>query len=283
LGVTLRAAAADDLPALTAFLRQYEATSMFPLSNLAGAGLNGAGIYGMRFWVTRDVSGAIGLTNGGMLQPQLPGAADWAAARAVLAGEEVAGVIGPAGQIRPLVEVLGLGSAEARLSSAEPGFVLDLKDLIIPEGPGVLAGLDAVDAGVLAAWRATYLTEVIGTPPDRAARQAPADIERWRTAKSHFVLLEDGAPVAMCGFNAVLPDVVQVGGVYVPPDLRGRGRARRIVALHLAEARARGVGRARLFAVRDQAARAYRAIGFGPADPVGLVLFAEPQRVPAWG
>jgi hypothetical protein len=54
------------------------------------------------------------------------------------------------------------------------------------------------------------------------------------------------------------------------------------VALHLAEARARGVARARLFAVSDPAARAYRAIGFGPADPVGLLLFADPQQVRAW-
>jgi N-acetylglutamate synthase-like GNAT family acetyltransferase len=281
--MTLREATADDLPALTALLRRYEATSMFPLSNLAGAGLNGGGPYGMRFWVTGDVSGAIGLTNGGMLHPQWPGAADWAAARAVLAGAGVAGVIGPAGQVTALVAALGLGKAGREMDKTESGFVLDLNNLIIPEGPGVLAALEAVDAGVLAAWRATYLMEVIGTPPDRAARQAPADIERWRTARSHFVLLEDGAPVAMCGFNAVLPDVVQVGAVYVPPALRGRGRARRVVALHLAEVRAKGVRRARLFAVSDQAARAYRAIGFGPADPVRLVLFADPQQVQAWG
>jgi N-acetylglutamate synthase-like GNAT family acetyltransferase len=281
--MTLRVATADDLPALTALLRRYEATSMFPLSNLAGAGLNGAGPYGMRFWVTGDVSGAIGLTNGGMLQPQWPGAADWAAARAVLAGAEVAGVIGPAGQVRPLVEALGLGSAKARLSSTEPGFVLDLKDLILPKGPGVLAGLDATEPAVLYAWRAVYLTGVTGTPPGRAAPQAQGDIEQFRAAGRHRLLLEAGDPVAMSGFNAVLPDVVQVGGVYVPPDLRGRGRARRVVALHLAEARAKGVRRARLFAVSDQAARAYRAIGFGPADPVGLVLFADPQQVQAWG
>jgi N-acetylglutamate synthase-like GNAT family acetyltransferase len=280
--MTLRVANADDLPALTALLRRHEATSMFPLSNLAGAGLNGAGPYGMRFWVTGDVSGAIGLTNGGMLQPQWPGAADWAAARAVLAGAEVAGVIGPAGQVRPLIDALGLGSAEARLSSTEPGFVLDLKDLIIPKGPGVLAALEAAEPAVLYAWRADYETEVTATPPDRAAMQAQAAVERWRAAGSHRVLMEGDQPVAMCGFNATLPDVVQVGGVYVPPDLRGRGRARRVVALHLAEARARGVGRARLFAVSEQAARAYRAIGFETADPVGLVLFADPQQVQAW-
>ena len=255
---------------------------MFPLSNLAGAGLNGAGPYGMRYWISGDVTGAIGLTNGGMLQPQWPGAADWAAARAVLAGAAVQGVIGPAGQVRPLVNALGLGSLAVRRDAVEPGFVMDLNDLILPDGPGLLAGLEAADPNLLYAWRAAYLAEVTATPPDRAAMQAPAEVERWRVAGSHRVLTEGNQPVAISGFNAVLPDVVQVGGVYVPPVLRGKGRARRVVALHLAEARARGVMRARLFAVSDQAARAYRAIGFGPADPVGLVLFAEPQQVQAW-
>jgi hypothetical protein len=60
--MTLRAAGADDLPALTAFLRRHEATSMFPLSNLAGAGLHGAGFYGMRVWIMITVRGmALGL------------------------------------------------------------------------------------------------------------------------------------------------------------------------------------------------------------------------------
>ena len=280
--MTLREATADDLPALTAFLRRHEATSMFPLSNLAGAGLNGAGSYGMRVWISGDVSGAIGLTNGGMLLPQWPGAADWAAARAVLAGAEVAGAIGPAGQVRPLVEALGLGRAAISQDAVEPGFALDLKDLVIPQGPGVLAGLEAADPAVLYAWRADYLTVVTGIRPDRAAELGQRDIEQFRASGRHRLLLEAGNPVAMCGFNAVLPDVVQVGAVYVPPDLRGKGRARRVVALHLAEARAQGVGRARLFAVSDPAARAYRAIGFGPADPVGLLLFADPQQVQAW-
>jgi GNAT superfamily N-acetyltransferase len=279
--MSLREATADDLPALTAFLRQHEATSMFPLSNLAGAGLHGAGFYGMRYWISGNVTGAIGLTNGGMLQPQWPGAADWAAARAVLKGAEVAGVIGPAGQVRPLVDALGLGSVAIRLDAVEPGFVMDLNDLNLPDGPGLLAGFEAADPNLLSEWRASCLAEVSATPPDRAAMQAPAEVERWRATGSHRVMIEGGQPVAMSGFNAVFADVVQVGGVYVPPALRGKGRARRVVALHLAEARAKGVRRARLFAVSDQAARAYRAIGFGPADPVGLMLFAEPQQVRA--
>jgi predicted GNAT family acetyltransferase len=85
----------------------------------------------------------------------------------------------------------------------------------------------------------------------------------------------------MTGFNATLPEIVQIGGVYTPADLRGRGYARRAVALHLAEARGKGTARAVLFAANDAAARAYRAIGFQPAVPFTLFLLSTPTRITA--
>ena len=279
--MTLRIARDSDVPALTALLRRHEATSMFPLANLATAGLDGPGPHGMRFWMTDAATGALGLSRAGMVLPQWPGHADWAAARQALAGAEVTGVIGPAWQVRPLVAALGLADAATQRDATEPGFMIALQDLLVPEGLGRLAGLEAADQALLGDWRASYLTEVTGTPPERAAVQGPEEVARWQAAQSHRVLLVGDDPVAICGFNAALPDVVQVGGVYVPPALRGRGFARRAVALHLAEARARGVGRACLFAVSAAAARAYCAIGFRPTDPVGLVLFAAPQVVSA--
>jgi predicted GNAT family acetyltransferase len=85
----------------------------------------------------------------------------------------------------------------------------------------------------------------------------------------------------VAGFNATLPEIVQIGGVYTPAALRGKGYARRAVALHLAEARAAGVARAVLFAANDAAARAYQAIGFRRADPFTLFLLATPTRIAA--
>ena len=128
-------------------------------------------------------------------------------------------------------------------------------------------------------WRQAYLMEIMGEDKAEAARKAARDIDDYLARGSHRVLLRDGIPVAMTGFNAVLPEIVQIGGVYTPPDLRGHGHARLAVALHLAQARAAGVGRAVLFAASDAAARAYAAIGFRASGPVTLVLFDGMQRV----
>jgi predicted GNAT family acetyltransferase len=84
-----------------------------------------------------------------------------------------------------------------------------------------------------------------------------------------------GRPVAFTGFNAALPDVVQVGGVYTPPFGRARGFARAAVAGSLLHARDRGAVRAVLFTDVDNAPaqRAYRALGFEPVGDWGLVRF----------
>lgn len=280
--MTLRRAGPGDIPALTAFLRRHEAQSLFPLANLASGGLDGPGPHGMRGWVAGRPEGFAGLTRAGMVLPQWPGAADWVALRRPLAGCDLTGVLGPADQVRPLIGALGLHDAPRRHDADEPGLALDLAGLPVPEGDGDLIGLAAAPPGLVEDWRAGYLTEIFATPPGEAALTALSDVARWRQADSHRLLWQGGQPVALCGLNAALPEVVQVGGVYVPPPLRGRGHARQAVARLLHGARARGVLRAVLFAASDVAAGAYRAIGFRPAGRMGLVLFEGPQRVPAW-
>ncbi|HEY6061485.1 MAG TPA: GNAT family N-acetyltransferase, partial [Gemmatimonadales bacterium] len=80
-------------------------------------------------------------------------------------------------------------------------------------------------------------------------------------------------PVAFSAFNAALPDIVQVGGVWTPPELRNRGYGRAVVAGSLLDARSRGVTRAVLFAEREDAKRAYVGIGFRVVGEYGLLLF----------
>ena len=116
--------------------------------------------------------------------------------------------------------------------------------------------------------------------PLRPAKAAE-DVRAWLNADSHRVLLHHGQPVGMTGFNVRLPGIVQIGGVYTPPDLRNRGYARTAVALHLAEVRTKGTTRAVLFAATPAAARAYRAIGFQPNGSFALVLFTAPATIAA--
>lgn len=105
---------------------------------------------------------------------------------------------------------------------------------------------------------------------------ARSEIARLEEIRSQWILLESGRPVAYSAFNARLPDVVQIGGVWTPPELRGRGYARAVVAGSLLEARREGVYRAVLFTgVENVAARrAYEAIGFRVVGDYGLVIFA---------
>jgi predicted GNAT family acetyltransferase len=77
-----------------------------------------------------------------------------------------------------------------------------------------------------------------------------------------------------------VPECVQVGGVWTPPEFRRRGYARCAVAASLLEVRAQRAVRAILFANDRWACRAYEALGFYAIGDYGLVLFDAPQRVP---
>jgi len=91
-----------------------------------------------------------------------------------------------------------------------------------------------------------------------------------------WLLLAGAAPVSYSVFNAMLADIVQIGGVWTPPELRGRGYARSVVAGSLLAARKQGIARAVLFADPANAAarRAYLSLGFRIVGDYGLVLLA---------
>lgn len=257
-------ASASDLPAITAFLRQRSERAMFPLSNLARFGLDGEADHAPSMWFSArggHVTDVLSVGRRGSVMPVMPNA-DWAAAADILRGRQISAVIGPKEEVRPLIRALGVEDAPTMLDHDEPHFALDLGDLVIPDGRGQLAPLAAADPAQMIAWRAAYEIEALGMAADRAQVAAERDYRSYIAAKSHRALIDGGEALATTGFNASIPEMVQVGGVFTPPELRGQGHARRAVALHLDEARRAGVQRAVLFSASDAAARAYRAIGF---------------------
>lgn len=270
-----------DRPAIEAVLSGRTETSMFPLSNLRRHGMAGGHPYAMRFWGAGEPPEALlGLTEGGMILPQLPPSLAGEEA-AALAGQRVLGLVGEAGQVAALWAALGLGAAPVQLDREEDLLSLDLAALTMPPTEGLtLAPLSAAPRDLLVRWRAASEREALGRGDDAEA-QAGTDLDSWLAAGSHRVLLRDGRPVALTGFNARLPGIVQVGAVWAPPEHRRQGFARAAVALHLAEARREGVARAVLFTANPFAARAYRALGFREAGRFGLLLLAAPWDVPA--
>ena len=281
----MRQAGPGDRAELEAILTARIDEAMFPLTNLRKFGLGQGGFasdhpHATRIW-TMD-QGVVALTQEGMLLPLLDGTPDLSGLRAALRDLTVLGAVGPAASTRPVLAALGLSRLPTATDRDEPGFTLALDRLAIHDCPGTsLRPLAPPDLPLVTAWRTTYIGEVLGQTGDEARAKAEADLASYLAKDSHRLLLLDGTPVALTGFNATLPEILQVGGVYTPPDLRGRGYARRAVALHLDEARRKGAGRAVLFAASDAAARAYRAVGFQPAQPFTLFLLAAPTRIAA--
>lgn len=197
-------------------------------------------------------------------------------------GRELKGLTGPWSQVEAARHALDLGERKTSLDSREDLFSLELDDLRIPEqlasGRVVCRRPRGDDIELAARWRVAFSVEALGrADAGEIIVVARAEIERLQEQGSQWILLEDGRPVAYSAFNARLPDAVQVGGVWTPPELRGRGHARAVVAGSLLEARQEGATKAILFTGEENlAARAaYEALGFRVVGDYGLVIFAD--------
>ncbi|MBK8015196.1 MAG: GNAT family N-acetyltransferase [Deltaproteobacteria bacterium] len=79
-------------------------------------------------------------------------------------------------------------------------------------------------------------------------------------------------------FTTTLPDTVQIGGVYTPPEHRGKGYARAAVAGQLLIAREEGATNGVLFTGNPAAAKAYEFVGFRRGDDYHITLLRDGMR-----
>lgn len=277
-----RVATEQDLEWVDAFLRDHVQSSMFLLGNLRDFGLHSEASYALKLWVLGRGKGIFAIANSGTILLHVPDAPSgvWQTAAALIAGRDVTGILGDAPQVRRFAEAAGLAAVDMLLDSDDLGFQITLSDVrLAPRAGDRLIRLVDANRALVESWRAAYNCEAIGMDPDTAKSRACSEIAKYVENDSHRVLLSNGVHVAMTGFNTRLPDVVQIGGVFTPPELRGQGHARHAVALHLAEAQHDGAKDAVLFAANEAAASAYRAVGFQPAGKFALMLFRNAQKI----
>lgn len=279
----LRILKPGDEAALEAFLLRHAASSMFLRSNSRAVGLADhgerlEGTYAAGFDGPEIVAVAAHYWNGNVVlqaPDHLTAVLDLAVGRS---GRAVKGLVGPWVQAETARRRLDLDANSASLFSREILMSLPLDRLKVPaplaSGNVLCRAARADEVEWLAACNRTYQVEAVGrmdSPDllDECREAAGWNFEKW------WVLTENDSPVSCTTFNARLPDMVQVGGVFTPPDLRGQGYGRAVVAGSLLTARDEGVETAILFTAEENepAQRAYRALGFEEIGDYGLLLW----------
>ncbi|MBD2210853.1 GNAT family N-acetyltransferase [Nostoc linckia FACHB-104] len=283
---TLRTLQPGDEMLLENFLLQHTDTSMFLRSNWREAGLvdRGEMLQGTYIAALLDnniVAVAAHYWNG-MVVVQAPVYLPEVVQTAVAQSHRaISGIAGPAAQVKVTKQVLGLANHPTNIDERELLFSLALSDLQIP--PALASGEvkcrlpHPEEFDLLTEWHVAYDLETLkkSETPDlyTTSRQ---EIAAHQAKATHWVLVVEDTPVAYTTFNARLPDIVQIGGVWTPPALRGKGYAKSVVAGSLLEARSHSVERAILFTQQTNLAAqaAYRGIGFrATGEEFGLVLF----------
>ena len=284
----LRLLRPGDEAALDTFLARHADTSMFLRSNARSAGLNDRGQPMQATYVAvldgERIRGVAAHCWNGMVLVQAPDAADApAVAREAVrrSRRTVTGFSGPWSQVVAAREALGLGAAPTTKDSRDELYVLDLTRLVVP--PELASGTlrcrhpTESELELLADWRVRFAVEALGATDGPDLRQASTDDVRLQHDRgTDWLLLAGAAPVSYSVFNAMLPDIVQIGGVWTAPEFRGRGYARSVVAGSLLSAHKQGIERAVLFAdpTNEAARRAYLFLGFRIVGDYGLVLLA---------
>src|SRR5256886_7960232 len=287
----LRLLRPGDEAALDAFLVAHADSSMFLRSNARAAGLgdDGEPLQATYVAAIREGGGGGGAIAGvaahcwnGMVLVQAPDQVAELARDAVRRSRRaVTGFSGPWTQVVAARAALGLDAAPAVQDSRDDLYALDLDRLVLPAplASGVVRCRhpEPGELELLVQWRASFSVESLGATDGPDLRRASqADVELQHARRADWVLVHDTTPVAYSVFNAMLPEMVQIGGGWAPAEFPRRGYGRAPVAAALAAAREQGVRRAVLFANPANAAAraAYLAIGFEIVGDYGLVLLA---------
>ncbi|OSQ39056.1 hypothetical protein TMES_08700 [Thalassospira mesophila] len=291
-----------DRPALEGFLSTHTSSTMFLRNNLRAAGMGRrqhplSADYFAAVAANGTIHAVIAHMRGGNVLVQGAGAkpgnphhnhimndlADFS--RDHITGR-VAGILGPSGDAQTVIQRFGLETGHYAVNHDETLYRLELDqlNLAMPPLADSYQVVDAakIDRATLLRWMRDYEMEALGAEesPSLDGRVA-ARVVTALEDRSWWGLMVDDEPVALAGFNARLPDIVQLGPVWTPPQYRNQGYARLLVARCLLAARVRSCKAAVLFTNNPAATRAYDAIGFRAIGSYRLALLAQSRVINA--
>lgn len=289
MSVSFRILQPGDEEALEAFLLPRIESSVFLLGNLREAGLEDQGqrlqgTYAAAFQGQQIVGVASLFWNGGLLlQTPRRWLGDLIHTAWQASPQPLYRLLGPSNQVTAAMKLLGIAPHDCQMDEKQVLSSLSLRELVVPEAlsSGQIGGRRARpgDLDLLTAWKVAYRIDTERETDSPALwKDSRASMQRQLQQECTWIVEAAGQPVAMSSFNTILTELVQVGGVYTPPPLRGRGYGRAAVATSLLDARRSGVRRSILFTGEDNwpARRAYVSLGYRPIGDYHIVLLHKP-------
>ena len=193
----------------------------------------------------------------------------------------VKGILGPDRYVERAINTILPETAEFAINRSEGLYSLDLGRLKMPHlssDPQIsMQEASDIDRSLLKNWLRDFEIEALGAEDNQHLEQTVHNrVQRTVNSGDSWVLVHDGLPVGLSGISARLPDIVQIGPVWTPPEFRGRGYARTLVSLILAKAKQEDVKQSVLFTDNPAAARAYNSIGYEKTGTYRLALLKSP-------
>ncbi|KTD41817.1 GNAT family N-acetyltransferase [Legionella parisiensis] len=270
---------------LSSYLNHYQETTMFIRNNLYHSGItyHDEPFHGEYYgsFENKQLNGVLAHYWNGNVMMQ---AENFSALSALVEEFElkrtrpIAGILGEDSQANFVIDKLNLESSLFAINYQEKLFLLNIEKVIIPQAihsfSCTLKTVQECDRDVIKEWLIAYHIEALGDDTNNAKLEESIidEIQDKQISQNRWVLFVNNTPVSLCGFNATLPDIVQLGPVYTPPTLRNKGFARIAVYLCLKQAAARQVKRAILFTNDNSAICVYQALGFHQIGKYRLAL-----------
>jgi predicted GNAT family acetyltransferase len=275
---SLRLLSDRDLDEVLGLCDRDAITNVFVSSRVHAAGVD-PGRLGAQMWGYLESGRMTSLCySGANLVPvaATSGAVAAFAERARLQGRRCSSIVGPADAVTELWSLLAPYWGRPReIRAVQPVMAISTDPLVPPDPQVRLVRPDELDT-LLPASVAMFTEEVGVSPigPDGGAAYRARVAELIRARRS-YARIEHGQVVFKAEIGAVTPLACQVQGVWVPPELRGRGHAARGMAAVVTEA-LRSVAPVVSLYVNDfnaPARAAYRRVGFTQAGTFMSVLF----------
>lgn len=277
-----------DEAALEAFLQPQIESSMFLMGNMRAAGLVDKGqpyegSYAAVFEGDRIVGAAALFWNGSLILQAPVILLDGLWQTAVAAAQRpIIRMLGPQAQVEAVLKSLGIGPADIQWDEPEYLYRLRLADLNIPakirSGEWQGRRIQTEDVELMTRWRVANALEALGeTDSPQLWQQMRAGVKKYTEMGRVWILEDKEQPVSTSAFNITTAELVQVGGVWTPPELRSRGYGRAAVAASLLAVRDEGVHSAILFTGEENipAQKAYEAVGFRQIGDYRITLLKE--------